>query len=243
MSKSVFSFLNGSNVFVFDTETSGLPLGSPHGWGTYWDYRLNEKYESCRIVSIAWSLVEKFDKNNIDTNNILHHLRYPEGFTDIPTTHIHGISLSDALQNGKPFGYILSTYGLGIALLNSEYIVAHNVGFDYNLLLNELYRIISNNEKNVSVSINTRELAFKCLSHLQNLKTSGKIICSGEISTDICKMEFPSKINNYLGSKKAKKYKMPKLSELYKYFYGKDFENAHSADGDVKALLEIMKIM
>jgi len=36
---------------------------------------------------------------------------------------------------------------------------------------------------------------------------------------------------------------MPKLSELYVYYYGKEFENQHSADGDVKALLEIMKKM
>ena len=36
---------------------------------------------------------------------------------------------------------------------------------------------------------------------------------------------------------------MPKLCELYKYYYGKDFENAHSADGDVKALLEVLKMM
>ena len=138
MSKSTIEFLTDKNIFVFDTETTGLPEKSTK-WGTYWDYKLNDKYDSSRIVSIAWSSIKNFDRNNIDTNinNINHHIRYPEGFNSIETTHIHGISLSDALQNGKPFGYILSTYGLGNALLNSEYIVAHNVGFDYNLLLNE----------------------------------------------------------------------------------------------------------
>jgi hypothetical protein len=33
---------------------------------------------------------------------------------------------------------------------------------------------------------------------------------------------------------------MPKLCELYKYYYGCDFENAHSAEGDVKALIECL---
>ena len=50
---------------VLDTETTGLPKGSPFGWGTYWDYRMNDKYDSCRIVSIAWASIHNFDKNNI----------------------------------------------------------------------------------------------------------------------------------------------------------------------------------
>ena len=40
-SKSVIDFLDGKNVFVFDTETTGLPERVPGGkWGTaneYWN--------------------------------------------------------------------------------------------------------------------------------------------------------------------------------------------------------------
>jgi hypothetical protein len=53
-SKSVISFLEGKNVFIFDTETTGLPDRVPGSrWGTaseYWDYRMSEKYRSARIV-------------------------------------------------------------------------------------------------------------------------------------------------------------------------------------------------
>ena len=243
MSKSVLDFLKGKNVFVFDTETTGLPLGSPSGWGSYWDYRMNDKYDSSRIVSIAWASIKNFDRENIDSNsdsNISHHIRYPEGFDSIPTTHIHGISLEEALKNGTPFGYILSIYGLADALLNADYIVAHNVKFDYNILMNELHRIVTTNEPIIPISLSIREKANLCLEHIKNLYDTKCVICTGILSTEICKMEFPSK-NTYLGKKKN--YKMPKLCELYKYYYGKDFENAHSADGDVKALLDCLKMM
>ena len=37
--------INGRNVFVFDTETTGLPESGPNGWGSYWSYNINDKYE------------------------------------------------------------------------------------------------------------------------------------------------------------------------------------------------------
>ena len=248
---SVIDFLKNKNVFIFDTETTGLPERTAK-WGTYWNYKMNEKYDSSRIVSIAWASIKNFDKNNIINNNnnnnnnndvynndnkIHHHLRYPEGFSEIPTTHIHGISLNDALTKGTPFGLILSNLGLALALLEADYIVAHNVGFDYHVLMNELYRLASNNEPVISFSLLIREKAILCIEHLEDLYNDGKVICSGQLSTNICKIEFPTK-NIYLGNKKN--YKMPKLCELYKYYYGCDFENAHSAEGDVKALIECL---
>jgi len=251
---SVINFLKGKNVFVFDTETTGLPIKTSK-WGTYWDYKMNDKYDSCRIVSIAWSSINNFDKDNIldnddnsndDNNNnknnnvIHHHLRYPEGFSEIQTTHIHGISFNDALTKGMPLGLILSNLGLAIALLEADYIVAHNVGFDYNVLMNELHRIVTNNYPIVPLSFLIREKAILCIEHLEDLNNMGRIICTGQLSTNICKIEFPTK-NIYLGNKKN--YKMPKLCELYKYFYGCDFENAHSAEGDVKALIACLAKM
>lgn len=226
MTSSVINFLNGKNIFVFDTETTGLPEKTSK-WGTYWDYNLNEKYESARIVSIAWSTLQSFDKNNINVNQIQHHIRYPEGFDSIPTTHIHGISIENAIENGITLGNILFNHGLAKALLNANYIIAHNAKFDYNVLMNELNRIV-----------NTCESISLIMNHIKNLYDTNCIICTGELSTNVCKMEFPN-ANLYLGNKKN--YKMPKLCELYKYFYGCDFENAHSASGDVKALLECLK--
>ena len=126
---------------------------------------------------------------------------------------------------------------MSIALLEADYIVAHNVGFDYHVLMNELYRIVNDNEPPIYNSLLIKQKASLCIEHLEDLYNNDRVICTGKLSTNICKIEFPTK-NIYLGNKKN--YKMPKLSELYNYYYGCDFENAHSAEGDVKALIECL---
>ena len=229
---SALHFLKGKNVFVFDTETTGLPDGSPNGWGSYWSYFMNEKYDNSRIISIAWSAIHNFNQDHQDQidnsiNNVQHYLRYPEGFTEINNSHIHGIKYEDTINNGLLLNDLLEKKGLCVDILKADYIVAHNIGFDYHVLMNELYRLGT-------------EHAKACMLHLSTLYSKKRCICTGEISTEICKMEF-NKVSSYKGNKKAKSFKMPKLSELYVYYYGKEFENQHSADGDVKALLAIMK--
>lgn len=217
--------LNNKSVFIFDTETTGLPERVPHTtWGTpgeYWLYSMNDKYDKSRIVSVAWSLSKQFSKL-IMSDKIHYYIRQPEGFTDIPSSHIHGITFNMAVTDGIMFNDIFEDKGLYDDLLACEYIIAHNVYFDIHILLNELYRL--NTEK-----------AKKTIVHIQSLITLKRCICTGNINKDICKLEFNN--SKYTKSnKKQKIYKMPKLSELYKYYYGTEMENAHNAEGDVIAV-------
>lgn len=243
-SKSVIDFLEGKNVFVFDTETTGLPDRVPGAkWGTsseYWNYTINEKYERSRIVSIAWAFVRSFDKVVVGNETIQHYIRYPDGFNDIPTTHIHGISFETALRQGIPFCDIFENCGLYENLMRVDYIVAHNVNFDVHILLNELHRLDTDNATNA-------------IRHILNLLSLGRCICTGELGKDICKLEYKSKFKPNVSNqdtdikldtnKKFKRYKMPKLVELYKHFYGCEFEDAHNAEGDVRALLKCLQKM
>ena len=234
-SSSVLDFLTNKRVFVFDTETTGLPAKGPSGFGSYWDYRDNSKYESARVVSIAWAFIENYDKNNLqdkgdnEASTIVHLLRHPEGFSEITNSHIHGITFENAFENGLKFNDILENCGLGETLLSSDYIVAHNAGFDLHVLLNELYRVGT-------------ELANRCINHLLEMRGTGRIVCTSILGTDICKLDFPSQ-SNYQGKRFKKSYKMPKLLELYKHYYGVEPENQHSADGDVRALLDVISRM
>jgi len=243
-SKSVIDFLEGKNVFVFDTETTGLPDRVPGAkWGTsseYWNYTINEKYERSRIVSIAWAFVRSFDKVVVGNETIQHYIRYPDGFNDIPTTHIHGISFETALRQGIPFCDIFENCGLYENLMRVDYIVAHNVNFDVHILLNELHRLDTDNATNA-------------IRHILNLLSLGRCICTGDLGKDICKLEYKSKFKPNVSNqdtdikldtnKKCKRYKMPKLVELYKHFYGCEFEDAHNAEGDVRALLKCLQKM
>ena len=239
-SPSVLDFLNNKRVFVFDTETTGLPAKGPSGFGSYWDFRDNSKYESARIVSIAWTFIENYNNNNLQYKGfkgaeapsaevLVHLLRYPEGFSEITNSNIHGITFENAFENGLKFNDILKNCGLGEILLSSDYIVAHNAGFDLHVLLNELHRVGT-------------ELANRCINHLLEMNEIGRIVCTAILGTEICKLDFPSQ-SNYQGKRFKKSYKMPKLLELYKHYYGVEPENQHSADGDVRALLEVMMRM
>lgn len=271
VNKSVIEFLDGKNVFIFDTETTGLPQRVPGGkWGTaseYWDYSMNEKYNQSRVVSIAWVLMQSFEKAkclDIHSDAIINYIRYPEGFDEIPTTHIHGISFETAIRTGIPFSEIFNNCKLYDNLMSADYIIAHNVNFDIHILLNEIYRLSvncdGNGNGNILLGKSGSDLsnAKAAIKHILNLMATGKCICTGEISKDICKLEYKyytskysnsnikniSVVNNTLtNAKKAKIFKMPKLIELYNYFYKCDFDNAHSAEGDVKALLQCLAKM
>ena len=218
----------GKNVFIFDTETTGLPERVPGAmWGSaneYWPYTMNEKYNKSRIVSCAWSYYNSFSKLTLLENPIKHYIRCPEGFDEIPTSHIHGITYDIAVSKGVPFNDIFENNGLYDALIASEYIIAHNIFFDIYILLNELYRLKT-------------EHATQTILHIKSLMALNRCICTGNLSKDICKLEFNNYKYNTNNKKKAKIYKMPKLSELYKHYYKTDIENAHTADGDVKTLM------
>jgi DNA polymerase III epsilon subunit-like protein len=248
---SVIDFLDSKKVFIFDTETTGLPERIPGSkWGSpgeYWSYTMNEKYDKSRIISIAWAFTQSFNKSILAKEKIYNYIRFPEGFDNIPTTHIHGISYDMACNSGIPFNDIFQNSGLYEALLNAEYIIAHNVNFDIHILLNELFRQTQSMDKDKSHD-NTRDKYNKIIKHINTLLLEGKCICSGELGRNICKINYKTYANNINKINKINKitklnYKMPKLIELYKYYYGCDFDNAHSADGDVRALLMCLSRM
>lgn len=238
LQESKLCFLEGKNVFIFDTETTGLPERVPGAkWGTageYWPYNRSNKYTNARLVSIAWVYIEGFTKSAIDLEklDIPHYIRKPEGFTEIPTTHIHGISYSMAVLEGLPLLDIFLHKGLKDILYKVDYIIAHNVMFDIHILQSELYRIQTDD-------------AIKAVMKLENMKTLKKCICSGVIGRDLCKIEYKRKTvstssSTSFTSNKPKMYKMPKLVELYKHFYGEEFKNQHDASGDVLALVKCL---
>jgi DNA polymerase III epsilon subunit-like protein len=247
---SPIDFLKNKKVIIFDTETTGLPQRRPNAkYGSsdeYYDYYFNDAYESARIVSIAWYYTNNFTKTELDKSQIHHYIRKPDTFTVIPTTHIHGISFSHALQNGIPISDILNITepSLHDAILQCDYIIAHNVMFDIHILMNELHRL------NLPLLI----------TKLKTMLHESRCICTGQIGKPICKLQFKSKYpskkykstseitesnvtQSIISSKTNTNYKMPKLSEFYNHLFNRDFENAHSASGDVTALLEILSVI
>lgn len=120
-------------------------------------------------------------------------------------------------------------HGISVEKCNSE-------GRELNDVLNQfgdlastsLYHICHNksfDDKVINLEYNTQGKNFY----------GSKDYCTMELMTPICKL--PHKKRNSFGTS----YKWPKLSEAYRFCFGKDFEGAHDAINDVRATAEIFR--
>jgi DNA polymerase-3 subunit alpha len=182
-------------ALVFDTETSGLPEREGNKYAPYQDL---SKYDNARIVSIAFMFGEEES----------YFLIRPD--FEITNSHIHGITKDQALKDGVSFQEVV-TY-LDFVLDRVDTLVGHNIEFDYNILLSELYRLGGDT---------CQELIAK----LQQKKK----YCTMKESIMICR------IKNKFG-----RFKYPKLIELYQHFFNDSFD-AHHALNDTRATYQCYK--
>lgn len=113
---------------VFDLETSGLASANA-------DYADISKYDSARIVSIAWIVLDK-DLTEVKRE---YHVIKPNDFV-IPDAAIaiHGITNEQALQHGEHINDVM--YAFYSSTRGCKFLVSHNTRFDRNVLLSELCR-------------------------------------------------------------------------------------------------------
>ena len=154
------SRLSNRKFMVIDTETTGFPKCP--SYGVYYPYTELDKYTSSRIVQISWQI---YDGNKlIETKNFL---IKPKKFF-IKNSNIHGITQKRAETEGVDIGIAFN------ALLKSSndvrYLVGHNVKFDFNIILSELFR--SNFIRTLEIF---KELELMCTMNLaMTLKIGGK---------------------------------------------------------------------
>lgn len=188
-----------TTIFI-DTETSGLP--KTKGWDNYYDYTDVDKYATSRLVQICWIICEG---KEISTKKV--YLIRPDGFT-IPeaTTKIHGISDEHANVHGHLLEAVLKELENDITQYSPKRFVAHNVRFDYHILMSEVHRA---NQPGVV-----------------DLIGNMKLKCTMDAGRGVCKI--PSKFNR-------NKFKSPSLKELYEFLHpGETMELKHQADWDTE---------
>lgn len=115
--------------FVFDTETSGLPRKRNA------DFMDDDAYASCRIVSIAWIVLsESFD---LVTKGYFVIKPAPGVEISKGSIGIHGITNEIAHETGYELAEVVKTFKADIK--RCTHIVAHNISFDYGVLMHELF--------------------------------------------------------------------------------------------------------
>jgi len=109
---------------IFDTETTGLPKNSTPAY--------NAPNNWPHLVSISWAIL------NSETNAVekeRSYIVYPETWV-IPedSTEIHGISHLQAVEQGVPLKNVMIEF----ISENYDIMVAHNMNFDENVLVNAI---------------------------------------------------------------------------------------------------------
>jgi DNA polymerase III subunit epsilon len=131
-------------ALIFDVETTGLPKRIPKS-RRYFPYRMSSKFDSSRIVSIAWAITE-VSEDPIGGYNLTpadlrqqYFIIKPESFS-IPaeSTAIHGITHDTAMSEGVDFHEAVQK--LKDDLKDINIIVSHNLDFDLTILKSELAR-------------------------------------------------------------------------------------------------------
>lgn len=204
---------------VVDVETTGLPRRID---GVYPDIKKSvECYDVCRMVQIAWVIVQEVG----DNSKVVVRKSYivkPQGY-DIPeeTVMIHGISTERAKEEGVEIEVVLKEMWLDMEMGGRVVLVAHNLEFDKRIIGSEVWRIY------------LKEGGDYWLKFYNNIMEGGECV-KGEVCTMECGRAFaciPLPSN-------CKKYKAPKLGELYEALKGKRMREKHDALYDTEKCME-----
>jgi DNA polymerase-3 subunit alpha len=117
-------------IFI-DTETTGLPKKTNTD---YYSYENIDNYNNARMIEIGYMIYDNSDNLIREYSQLIK----PDGFI-INNTKIHGIEHNTALNEGKNINEVLDI--LEDDLSNVNYIIAHNLVFDINIILSEAYRL------------------------------------------------------------------------------------------------------
>lgn len=125
--------MNKNRMMVIDIETTGLPTKTKYGM--YYDPLNNLwAYEHARILSIAWVIIDT-NTNTIVQDTQHYHLIKQTYTFQITNTDIHHITSKMLHEQGEDITTVLGY--LYADLLTVYGIIAHNLFFDYNILLSE----------------------------------------------------------------------------------------------------------
>lgn len=124
------------SVILFDLETSGLPdIQNPKlKFGEFPLYTSTSKYDSARIVQIAYMVCDK----DLNMLSIHQSIINSHGLFKINFSEIHHITDEVSTSHGRDLDLVLSEFMA--VLTEADTLVAHNAAFDVNVLKAELHR-------------------------------------------------------------------------------------------------------
>jgi len=196
-------------VIIFDTETSGLPKTKVINETTIkdWPHIVQLSYiiydtDSDKIIKLSDNIVKIPDDITLTNENI----------------KFHGINRDIMNEKGKHIVEILQELLSDIESV--DIIVGHNIDFDINMVIAEIYRCAMDT-KNSSI----KEINLPIIVQFQYMNR----YCTMKNSIELCNIKKFSKTT-------GKEYiKFPTLSETYVNLFNEKPNNMHNSLNDVYA--------
>ena len=120
-------------IIVFDLETTGLPMKNNNG--DYYNYEDIKFYDKSRIVSICWNIYNDLGEIISCNYHIIKSMDFDINNNSY-ATKLNGIT-KEKSNNGKNIKKILLNFSDDCK--NCDILVAHNINFDYNIILSECF--------------------------------------------------------------------------------------------------------
>jgi DNA polymerase III epsilon subunit-like protein len=184
------------NAIVVDTETTGFPTSrTPNPLNS-------DHFVKCRMLSVSWCVVDCVTGAVVKDAQTL--VCIPGETWVHGAEHIHGLSEAFVRANGVSLLETMHTILTDIRTHNVDTLVAHNVTFDANVLINSAHRCTDDDDD---------FFAFFGLTELQNLK-------------QVCTSKLWGKGNNY--------YNTISLKDAVAKHLGENQLSAHQALQDME---------
>ena len=173
-------------------------------------------YDSCRIVQICWTIVDLTEFTIVE--DVKSYFIKPESFTisDDMFCVKYGMNHSYLTDRGVPLQTVIRELRQDILKWQPSFLMGHNVEFDVLGLMSEVYRLYK--------EVNRPYELFR-----NKDGSYPRLFCTYQL----CSLLRENEISPYIHMKTLK------LGYLYKVLCKKDLENAHTADADVLACIEI----
>jgi DNA polymerase-3 subunit alpha len=133
-------------TLVFDVETTGLPVRESM-YRRFPDPKNYTAYNHARVVELAYKI---FDENQMLVKAVSVLVK-PEHFV-IENSDIHGISHTTADRYGTRIEFVIANFLIDVEQCDT--IVSHNMEFDLNIILAEIWRLVMSDSPDRRVSFN-----------------------------------------------------------------------------------------
>jgi DNA polymerase III epsilon subunit-like protein len=157
---------------IFDLETTGLPIFNTSGKFRFHSFRYLNKYDSSRIVSISWILLD--NSGNIRKQE--YHIILPLDFAidnASKAVEINGITSEIASEKGVPWDIMYKAFIEDVKKCHT--LVAHNIQFDVSIMLSEMFRY--NKQEGIEQFLAKNKLCTMKLGRIAMSQSRGPKLC------------------------------------------------------------------